>query len=155
MATVNSKRKQVVKDLISYGNVPNVRTIAFDIDFAVEGSVATGDDLAVFTLPKGTVVLAVFLEQITPDLVNTTNTLVARLGSVTYSATLAGNAAAGTVTAQTTSTAFLNAVLTADTDVNVLTATAARANGKVRLSAVVVEGRVPQVATTAPRDFLA
>ena len=154
MAAVESPRKQVVAGLVSYGNIPNVRTIEYIIDFndvEATSTLASGDHLNVMTLPKGTIVLAVGLEQIQAG-VETNSTLVARVGTTTMSATLAGNAAVGTVTAA----AAVNAVITtAATDINVLAATAARTSGIVRVFAVVIEGLTPQFRQIADRDVLA
>lgn len=153
MATVQSLTKQTVGGL-SKGRGPEVRVIEKIVDFTNEAAVGATDDLALFTLPKGAVVLAAGIEQLEAG-VDATNTFVARVGTVTYSATLTANAAAGTVTAQATSTANLNAILTADTDVNILSATAARTTGKVRVFAVVVESRPVQNPMEVDRDVLA
>lgn len=150
MATVDSVSKITTSGVLASGYLANLRVIDKIIDFDAEASLAAGDDLAVATLPKGTVVVVAGLEQITGDA--TSSTLVARVGTVTYSATLAGNAAAGTVTA---AAAVDTDILTADTDVNVLAATAARTGGKVRVFVVVAEALKPQIATTADRDVLA
>jgi hypothetical protein len=151
MPAVESVRKQVVKDLISYGNIPNVRTIDFIVDFdEVEADLASGDHLNLVTLPKGTVVLAASVEQVKAG-AGATSTLVARVGSTTMSGTLLGNAAVGTVAANA---AVDTQVLTADTDLNILAGVAAREAGMVRVFAVVIEGRVPQIRQIVKRDAL-
>ena len=152
MATVNSVRKQTAK-IVGTRAVACARRIDFVVDFTKETLGAT-DDLALFTLPKGTMVMAIGIEQLEPG-VDATNTLVARLGTTAYSAALTANAAAGTFVAQATSTANLNTILTQDTDVNLLSAVAARTTGKVRVFAFILEGATPQVATTVDRDTLA
>jgi hypothetical protein len=152
MAAVESVRKNTTPFVTSAGYITQARTVHAVIDFDnVEASLASGDHLNVFTLPKGTIVLAVGLEQLAVGPV--TNTLVARIGSTTTSATLAGNAAVGTVTAQA---AVDTQILTAPADVNVLAAAAARGTGKVRVFAVVIDGLAPtQVAMEVDRDTLA
>lgn len=152
MAAVESLTKQTVGG-ISKGRT-EMRVIEKIVDFATEAAVGATDHLNLFTLPKGTIVLAAGIEQLEAG-VDATNTLAARVGSVAYSATLLANAAVGTVTAQATSTANLNAILTANTDVNILSAVAARTTGKVRVFAVVVEGRPNQVPMEVDRDVLA
>ena len=152
MAAVQSLRKQVVKDLISYGNIPNVRTIEFIVDFDnVEADLASGDHLNLLTLPKGTVVLAASAEQVAAD-TNATSTVTVRVGTTAMSGTLLGNAAVGTVAANA---AVDTQVLTADADLNILAGVAARAAGKVRVFAVVIEGRTPQIRQIVDRDVLA
>ncbi len=155
MATVvSNKAGRFRTGTVAYGNVPNLRVIETIVDFATDVAVGATDDITLFTLPKGTLVLAMMLEQVEAG-VDATNTLQGRVGSTALTATLTANAAVGTVTAQLTSTANLNVVTTADTTVNLLSATAARTTGKVRVAVAVLEMTVPQIPSLADRDALA
>ena len=86
------------------------------------------------TLPKGTVVMGVVLEQLKPG--TGTGTLVARVGTVAASAALTATDAAGTIAA---GAGTFPIVLTADTEFNLLGATAIRADGAVRAHVIVTE----------------
>lgn len=124
------------------------RTISTIVNLASDATMTTAtDDITVATLPKGTVVLAAGIEQVTVG--TGTGTLVARVGSTTMSGTLASTASVGTFTANASQ---VPVILTADTGLNVLGATAVRTDGKIRVWAVVVEGFEPAYPVVAQRD---
>lgn len=154
MPTVVSKFAPAITSPLSYGTQPKVRVIDVVVDFAKENAVGATDDLTLFTLPANVLVLALGLEQVVPG-VDATNTLTARLGTTALTATLTANAAAGTVVAAATTTANTNIITTTATTVNLLSATAARTTGVVRVVAVVIELFTPQVRTEVDRDVLA
>lgn len=153
MAAVESVNKQTTSDVLAAGNVAVPRMVEFIVDFDNdEATLASGDHLNLMTFPKGTIVLMAGAEQLIADTTGTTSTLTVRAGTVAFSGTLVGNAAVGTFTA---AAAVDTDILTADTDLNILAGVANRAEGKVRVFALVVESYVPQVATTVDRDVLA
>lgn len=153
MAAVESVNKQTTSDVLAAGNVAVSRMVEFIVDFDNdEATLASGDHLNLMTFPKGTIVLMAGAEQLVADTTGTTSTLTVRAGSVEFSGTLTGNDAVGTFTA---AAAVDTDILTADTDLNILAGTDDRAEGKVRVFALVVESYVPQVATTVDRDVLA
>lgn len=155
MATVVSKKAPTItQPIASSANLAKVRVIEAEVDFATDTAVGATDDITLFTLPKGVLVLALGLEQITPG-VDATNTLAARLGTTAFTATMLANAAAGTVAAAVTTTANTNIITTADTTVNLLSAVAARTTGKVRVTAVIVELYAFTPSSTVDRDALA
>ena len=153
MATVDSERKITTSNVLAAGYVAGARLVDFLVDFDnVESDLIATNDLALITFPIGTVVLAAGIEQLKVETVGTTNTLVARVGTTTMSATLTANAAVGTLTAQA---AVDTRILAAAADLNILAATATRSTGKVRVFAVVVEATKPQMAAEVDRDTLA
>jgi hypothetical protein len=134
--------------------IPRTRTLSFVVDFTLAGNQVAGvtDSLNLAELPKGTVVMAGGIEQITAG--TATNTYTARIGTVALSGTLAGDAAAGTQTAAAADATDLRPiVLTADTDFNLLSATAVRIAGVARAWVVVQEANHPfGIPKLAPRD---
>lgn len=134
--------------------IPRTRTLSFVVDFTLEGNQVAGvtDSLNLAELPKGTVVLAGGIEQITAG--TATNTLTARIGTVALSGTLAGDAAAGTMVAAAADATDLRPIqLTADTDFNLLSATAVRVAGVARAWVVIQESQHPfGIPKLAPRD---
>jgi hypothetical protein len=155
MATVVSKKAPTItQPIASSANLAKVRVIEAEVDFATDTAVGATDDITLFTLPKGVLVLALGLEQLEPG-VDATNTLVARLGTTALTATLTANAAKGTWAAAVTSTANTNIITTADTTVNLLSAVAARTTGKVRVTALVVELYSFTATSSVDRDVLA
>lgn len=134
--------------------IPRTRTLRAVVDFTLAGNQLAGatDNLNLFELPKGTVVMAGGIEQIEAGASG--NTLQARVGTVALSATLASDAAVGTVTAANEAANDVRPiVLTADTDFNLLGGSAVRATGKVRAWVIVQESQYPfPIPRLAPRD---
>ena len=152
MAAVEGVRKQVVTDLVSYGDLPNVRTIRYVLDFDnVEADLASGDHLNFMTLPKGTFVLGGFLQQLSAD-TNATSDITLRVGTTAITGVLAGDAAVDAIAAAAD---FAPVHTTAAADVNVIASTAARAAGKVYVALLVCEGLPPYQRSIVPRDVLA
>jgi len=146
MATIQFPRKGVAR--LATGPIASARVIEVIVNLATDVVMTTAtDDIVVADLPKGSIVVAAGVEQITAG--TGTGTLVARVGTNVMSATLASTAAAGTVTAVGT---VIPQILTADATLNLLGATATRLDGKVRVFALVVEGLSPTVPAVAARD---
>jgi hypothetical protein len=128
--------------------LPHTRTIDFYVDFTKETNqlAAASDSLNLGELPAGTVVVAAGVEQLVAG--SAGNTLVARVGTVTLSTTLASDATVGTSTATAAVALSGNAenaaqiplVTTADSDINLLSASGIRTTGLVRVFVVVQEG---------------
>lgn len=129
---------------LASGHIAKPRTLDVYVDFSLAGNqlAAATDSLQLFELPVGTVVLSAGIEQVTVS-DETTNTLTARVGTVAYSGTLAGDAAAGTVTVHADVTGGAPGALAAVADFNLLSATAIRASGIVRAWVVIQEGTHP------------
>lgn len=124
---------------LSTGYIAKPRTLEVYVDFTETANQTAGatDSINLFELPKGTVVLSAGLEQITAG--SSGNTLVARVGTVTYSGTLASDATAGTITAHADVSGGHPGQLAAAADFNLLSASAVRADGVVRAWVVVQE----------------
>lgn len=128
--------------------LPHTRTIDFYVDFTKTANqlAAASDSLNLGELPAGTVVVAAGVEQVVAG--SAGNTLVARVGTTTLSTTLASDATAGTSTGTATlalsgnseSVAQIPFTITADSDINLLSASTVRATGMVRVFVVVQEG---------------
>ena len=148
MATLNIARYNSTRHLDA-GYKSSPRVLDFVIDLTKDVTMGTATDVInVATLAKGTIVLAAGVEQIVAG--TGTGTLVARVGTTSTSAVLTSTDAAGTVPA---GAAINPIILGADTQLNLLGATAVRTDGIVRVFAVVVEGtRSPARATSAARD---
>lgn len=153
MATLNSAKRNT-SGLLEAGHNRTARVLDFILDLAADATMGTAtDDINLATLPGGSVVLAVTVQQLEAG--TGTGTLVGRVGSVTATGTLASTDAAGTVAA-TVPAAIPLVVPAAGAELNVLGATAVRTTGKVRVVAVVVEGdRSPRQPEIADRDTLA
>lgn len=153
MATLNSAKRNT-SGLLEAGYNRTARVLDFVLDLAADATMGTAtDDINLATLPGGSVVLAVTVQQLEAG--TGTGTLVGRVGSTTATGTLASTAAAGTVAA-TVPAAIPLVVPAAGAELNVLGATAVRTDGKVRVVAVVVEGdRSPRQPEIADRDTLA
>lgn len=147
MATLEIPRKGT--SALSAAPVAGARMIDVVVNLATDVTMGTATDVInVATLAKGTIVLAAGVEQIVAG--TGTGTLVARVGTTSTSAVLTSTDAAGTVPA---GAAINPIILGADTQLNLLGATAVRTDGIVRVFAVVVEGtRSPARATSAARD---
>jgi hypothetical protein len=134
--------------------IPRSRILRFVVDFTKAGNqVATAtDSINLGELPKGTIVRAGGLEQIVAG--SAGNTVAARVGTVSLSATLASDATAGTVVAATADATDLRPIqLTADTDFNLISASGIRATGKIRAWVMIMESGTPfAVPALAPRD---
>lgn len=153
MATLNSAKRNT-SGLLEAGYNRTARVLDFILDLAADATMGTAtDDINLATLPGGSVVLAVTVQQLEAG--TGTGTLVGRVGSVTATGTLASTDAAGTVAA-TVPAAIPLVVPAAGAELNVLGATAVRTTGKVRVVAVVVEGdRSPRQPEIVDRDTLA
>jgi len=153
MPTLNSAKRNT-SGLLEAGFQRHARVIDTVLDLSTDVTMGTAtDDINLLTLPGGTVVLAVTVQQLVAG--TGTGTLVGRVGSTTVTGTLASTDAAGTVAA-TVPAAIPLVVPAAGAELNLLGATAVRTNGKVRVVAVVVEGdRTPRQAETVDRDTLA
>lgn len=147
MATLEFPRKG--SGNLAGAPVAGARIIDVTVDLSKDVTMGTATDVInVFALPAGTVVLAATIEQISAG--TGSGTLVARVGSTTVSATLASTAAVGTVAA---AAAVDTIITTAETELNLLGATAVRTDGKVRVVAVVAElTKSPATAVIAQRD---
>lgn len=153
MATLNSAKRNT-SGLLEAGYNRTARVLDFVLDLAADATMGTAtDDINLATLPGGSVVLAVTVQQLEAG--TGSGTLVGRVGSTTATGTLASTAAAGTVAA-TVPAAIPLVVPAAGAELNVLGATAVRTDGKVRVVAVIVEGdRSPRQPEIADRDTLA
>lgn len=153
MPTLNSAKRNT-SGLLEAGYNRTARVLDFVLDLAVDATMGTAtDDINLATLPGGSVVLAVTVQQLEAG--TGSGTLVGRVGSTTVTGTLGSEAAVGTVAA-TVPAAIPLLVPAAGAELNVLGATAVRTTGKVRVVAVVVEGdRSPRQAEIADRDTLA
>lgn len=125
------------------------------IDLTSDVTMTTATDTVDwFQLPAGSVVLAGGLEQITAG--DAGNTLVLRVGTTTLSGTLASDATAGTITATADVTGGHPVIVTTASDVNLLSAAAARVTGKIRAFIWFCEGkRVTGEPGLAARDATA
>lgn len=153
MATLNSAKRNT-SGLLEAGMVRPARVIDFVLDLASDVTMGTAtDDINLATLPGGSVVLAVTVQQLSAG--TGSGTLVGRVGSTTVTGTLASTADAGTVAATVPATIPL-VVPAAGAELNLLGATAVRTDGKVRVVVVVAEGdRSPRQPEIADRDTLA
>lgn len=135
------------------GAVARYTEVYIDLTSDVTMTTAT-DTVDLFQLPKSAIVLAGGLEQITAG--DAGNTLVLRVGTVTLSAALASDDAAGTVTATADVSGGHPLILTAASDVNLLSASGVRTTGKIRAFIAWVEGkRVTGEPGLAIRDAIA
>ena len=153
MATLNSAKRNTSGQLeAGYKSFP--RVLDFILDLSTDATMTTAtDDINLATLPGGATVLSVTVQQITAG--TGTGTLVGRVGTTTVTGTLASTAAAGTVSA-TVPAALPVVVPAAGAELNVLGATATRTDGRIRVTAVIVEGdRSPRVPGLTARDALA
>ena len=133
MATLTHPRHGVAA--LGAPAIAEVRNLDVVTQFGVDVTMGTATDVInLGTLPKGTVVLGVAIEQLKAG--TGTGTLVARVGSTAGTATLASTDAAGTIAA---GAGTFPIVLTADTEFNLLGATAARTDGAVRAHVICVE----------------
>lgn len=153
MATLNSAKRNT-SGLLEAGYNRTARVLDFVLDLAADATMGTAtDDINLATLPGGSVVLAVTVQQLEAG--TGSGTLVGRVGTTTATGTLASTATAGTVAA-TVPAAVPLVVPAAGAELNVLGATAVRTDGKVRVIAVVVEGdRSPRQPEIVDRDTLA
>jgi hypothetical protein len=116
-----------------------VRYAEIYIDLTSDVTMTTATDTVDwFQLPASSVVLAGGLEQITAG--DAGNTLQLRVGTTAIAAALASDAAAGVVTATVPAALPLNVSSTA-LDVNLLSASAARITGKIRIFITFIEGK--------------
>jgi hypothetical protein len=149
MATIQFPRKGIAT--LAAGPVASARVIDVVVDLANDVTIGTAtDDVVVADLPAGTIVLAAGIEQLVAGAAG--NTLAARVGTTALSGTLASDAAVGTVTTLTAANSPA-IVPAAGATLNILSATAARITGKVRVFAVVLEGTMkPAAPVVAARD---
>ena len=143
--------------IVGAGGINKARTLEFYVDFtrALNQTAAASDSINLFKLPAGTVVIGGGIEQVVVG--SAGNTLVARFATTALSGTLASDAAVGTITAGAVSALSGDAqslaerpyTLTADSDFNLLGASAVRATGKVRAWVVIKDAKKPYPAPTA------
>lgn len=152
MATLNSAKRNT-SGLLENGNKIYARSLNFVVDLSADAIMTTAtDDINIATLPAGTVVLSVEVQQLTAG--TGTGTLVGRVGATTATGTLASTATAGTWAAPLPAALPL-VVGNGGAELNVLGATAVRTDGKIRVVAVVVEGdRSPREAAIVARDVI-
>jgi hypothetical protein len=153
MATLNSAKRNT-SGLLEAGFNRSARVLDFTLDLGADVTMGTAtDDINLATLPGGSVVLAVTVQQLSAG--TGSGTLVGRVGSTTVTGTLGSEAAVGTVAA-TVPAAIPLVVPAAGAELNLLGATAVRTDGKVRVVVVIAEGdRSPRQAEVADRDTLA
>jgi len=129
------------------------RVIDMTLDLATDVTMTTAtDDISLMTLPAGTMVQSVTLQQV---VVGTgTGTLVGRVGTTAVTGTLASTAAVSTLAA-TVPAALPLVVPVGGLEINVLGATATRLDGRIRVIAVIVEGdKSPREPITVLRDVI-
>jgi len=153
MPTLNSAKRNT-SGLLEAGFNRTARVFDFVLDLGADVTMGTAtDDINLATLPGGSVVLAVTVQQLSAGV--GAGTLVGRVGTTTVTGTLASEAAVGTVAA-TVPAAVPLVVPAAGAELNLLGASAARTAGKVRVVAVIVEGdRSPREPEIVDRDTLA
>jgi hypothetical protein len=133
--------------------IAEMRMLEEYVDFTLAANQTAGvsDSLNIFELPKGTVVFAGGIEQVVAGTAG--QTYLARVGTTALSGTLASDAAVGTLTANAAVDAQ---TLTSAADFNILSATAVRATGVVRVWCMVLEAKKPTGRPgLAVRDFTA
>lgn len=130
-----------------------VRVIDVVLDLSADATMGTAtDDISLITLPGGTVVHSVTLQQVAVG--TGTGTLVGRVGTTTATATLLATDPVGTVTATVPAVLPLTVPL-AGAELNVLGATAVRTTGRVRVIVTLVEGdKSPREPAIAIRDAI-
>lgn len=129
--------------VLAAGPIAAARYREVYVDFTETGNQVAGatDSLNLFQVPAGSVVLAAGLEQVTAG--SAGNTLVARIGTVTLSGTLASDATAGTITAQADVSGGAPVHVITAVDFNLLSAAAVRATGKARAWIAFLEVKKP------------
>jgi hypothetical protein len=133
----------VASPTLASGHINKPRTLEVYIDFSDTGNqtAAVDDSLALFEIPAGVSILAAGIEQVTAG--TATNTLIARVGTVAYSGTLAGDAAAGVKTVHADVSGGAPTVLASAVDFNLLSATAVRVAGIARAWVMIQEVNRP------------
>lgn len=124
-----------------------VRPIEWEVDFSKIATTATGDDVTLGVLPKGTLIVAAASQSLTPGA--TAATLTLRQGSTAVGAALSSNAAAGTIVGSAVTSPV---VITADAAVNVLVGGTGAGSGKHRFVLTVTEIVKPFVSRIQVRD---
>ena len=152
MATLNSAKRNT-SGYIDAGEKRYARVIDFVVDLSADATMTTATDVInLATLPAGTVVLSVELQQITAG--TGTGTLVGAVGATTATGTLASTATA-LAWAAPLPAALPLVVPAGGAELNLVGATAVRTDGKIRVVAVVVEGdRAPREAAVVTRDVI-
>lgn len=150
MATLNSAKRNT-SGVFDGGDMKFARAVDFYFDFSADATMGTATDVInLATFPAGTVVLAVDVEQVTAG--TGTGTVVGRVGTTTMTGTLASTAAAA-VRATTTPATIPYIVPAAGEELNLLGATAVRTDGKVKVTAIVIEAaKVPVTPAIVTRD---
>ena len=133
----------VASPTLASGHVNKPRTLEVYVDFTEEGNqlAAATDSLNLFQIPAGTIVLAAGIEQIEAG--DAGQTLAARVGTVSYSGTLASDAAVGTITAHADVSGGAPTILASAVDFNLISAVDIRVTGVVRAFVVVQEANRP------------
>jgi len=152
MATLNSAKRNTSGQFDS-AEKRFARVIDMVVDLSADATMGTAtDDISLITLPAGTMVLSLTLQQVAVG--TGTGTLVGRIGTATVTATLASTAAVGTLAAPASASLPL-VVPVGGLELNVLGATAVRTDGRVRVVAVIVEGdKTPREPITVLRDAI-
>lgn len=128
-------------------DVAKVRFIEFDVDLT-KVAYASGDNLVLGTIPRGTIIFAGAVEILVPGASAGTFTL--NVGATATSAGVAGNAAARTIAANAVTAPFIT---TADTPVQIAAAgVQTGAKGRIRGVLVVTEAVKPNYPQLAARD---
>jgi len=152
MATLNSALRNT-SGVFDGGQKKFARAVEFTFNFSADATMGTATDVInLATFPGGTVVLAVDVEQVTVG--TGTGTVVGRVGTTTATATLASTDAVGTRPA-TVPAALPLVVPQAGAELNLLGATATRLDGKVKVTAIILEANtLPVVAGIVARDVI-
>lgn len=152
MPTINWSKRKTHGYIDAGFNVP-VRAVDFVINLATDATMtAATDDIALATLPEGTIVVGATIEQIAVG--TGTGTLALRTGTTALTGTLASTATVGT-RASATAAALPRVVPQGGEELNLLGATATRLDGIIRVVVLIAEGfRAPKMASLAPRDAI-
>lgn len=150
MATYSSAKRNT-SGVFDSGDKKHARVVDFILDFSADVTMTTATDtINLATLPAGTLIMGVSVQQITAG--TGTGTVVARSGTTTLTGTLASTATANTWAA-TVPAAIPYMVPAGGEELNLLGATATRLDGKVRVTVVMVEAaQTPTIPVIVGRD---
>lgn len=152
MATLNIAKYKAHGQLDA-GYKGLVRVLDFPIKLGKDVTMVSATDVInLAKLPGNAVVVAATIQQVTAG--TGTGTLAARVGTTAVSGTLVATATAGTAPAATAAS-LPYIVPTGGEDLNLLGATALRADGDIRVVVVLVEGdRDPRAPGLVARDAI-
>lgn len=150
MATYSSAKRNT-SGVFDSGDKKHARMVDFVLDFSADVTMTTATDtINLATFPAGTVILALSTQQVTAG--TGTGTVVGRSGTTTLTGTLASTATAG-AWAATVPAAIPYVVPAGGEELNLLGATATRLDGKVRVTAVIIEAaQTPTIPVIVGRD---